>query len=93
MHAVMFFFLFKEFYDQAYSKRTAKALSTANGHAKQNGELKGKENGTSPVVKGEQNGHVKENGYAKSNGALPKNGASAYYMNGTADLNYRPKAQ
>lgn len=55
MHAVMFFFLFKEFYNQAYSKRPPKVAVEANGYVKQNGTLP-------------QNGHVKENGVPSKKG-------------------------
>lgn len=56
MHAVMFFFLFKEFYNQAYNNRKSqKAAVEANGHSKQNGALP-------------QNGHVKENGVSSKKG-------------------------
>ncbi|KRF99860.1 uncharacterized protein Dwil_GK13751, isoform C [Drosophila willistoni] len=43
MHAVMFFFLFNEFYKAAYRSRLMKknaALAAANGHAKPNGYCK-----------------------------------------------------
>ncbi|XP_017847072.1 elongation of very long chain fatty acids protein AAEL008004 isoform X1 [Drosophila busckii] len=42
MHAVMFFFLFNEFYKAAYKSRLEKkaALAMANGHAKPNGYCK-----------------------------------------------------
>ncbi|KAH8347237.1 hypothetical protein KR059_007047 [Drosophila kikkawai] len=43
MHAVMFFFLFNEFYKAAYRSRMMKkngALAAANGHAKPNGYCK-----------------------------------------------------
>lgn len=54
MHAVMFFFLFKEFYNQAYNKRERKAAASAvaNGHTKQNGDVY-------------QNGNKKETGASK----------------------------
>lgn len=79
MHAVMFFFLFKEFYNQAYNRKGGKAV--ANGHIKQNGNADyAKENGTS---------HAKENGYTTPT----KNGASKYYMNGTSELHNRIKSQ
>lgn len=78
MHAVMFFFLFKEFYTQAYSKRkaaTAKADAikngNANGYSYQNGQTKH---------------HYQQNGYHKypsENGVVKHStSASDYYMNG-----------
>ncbi|XP_046670873.1 elongation of very long chain fatty acids protein AAEL008004 isoform X1 [Homalodisca vitripennis] len=61
MHAVMFFFLFKEFYNQSYNRsmKAAAKVATANGVAT-NGVANGKvhQNGT-------QNGHAKTNGYSK----------------------------
>uniref|UniRef100_A0A1B6KPQ9 Elongation of very long chain fatty acids protein n=1 Tax=Graphocephala atropunctata TaxID=36148 RepID=A0A1B6KPQ9_9HEMI len=61
MHAVMFFFLFKEFYNQSYnrSRKGAMKAASANGVAT-NGVANGKvhQNGT-------QNGHAKTNGYSK----------------------------
>lgn len=80
MHAVMFFFLFKEFYNQAYNRKGGKVV--ANGHIKQNGNADHvKENGTTS--------YAKENGYSTPT----KNGASKYYMNGTSELNNRIKSQ
>lgn len=55
MHAVMFFFLFKEFYNQAYSRKSPKSSVETNGHTKQNGILP-------------QNGHIKENGVSSKKG-------------------------
>lgn len=78
MHAVMFFFLFKEFYNQAYNNRKppkSGAAVEANGHTKQNGTLP-------------QNGHYKENGVSSKKGT-----ASEYYMNGTAEISQRIKSQ
>lgn len=77
----MFFFLFKEFYNQAYMKRDGKVA--ANGHIKQNGEIK-------------QNGDVKQHEDVNKNGiknGSMKNGASKYYMNGVSEVNHRIKSQ
>ncbi|KAK4875916.1 hypothetical protein RN001_012338 [Aquatica leii] len=53
MHAVMFFFLFKDFYNQAYNRREKKkAAAATNGHIKHE----------------DQNGYSKQNGHAKQNG-------------------------
>lgn len=83
MHAVMFFFLFKEFYNQAYSRRrdaaekkaaaaAAAAAASQNGHSVQNG-------------KPHQNGKA-------VNGDSPAKSVSEYYMNGTTDLHHRIKS-
>lgn len=49
MHAVMFWFLFKEYYDQSYKKpreaAKAKALAEANANGAANGSVK---NGAAP---------------------------------------------
>lgn len=66
MHAVMFFFLFKDFYKQAY---TRKLKVTSNGHVK-NGYVK-EENGHSSS----QNGYPNQNGYSSKNG-LAHNGTT-----------------
>ncbi|KAF6198164.1 hypothetical protein GE061_007911 [Apolygus lucorum] len=77
MHAVMFFFLFKEFYNQSYNgaKRRAAAKLAANGNAS---------NGTAHT-----NGKVHTNGTSHLNGK--SNGFSKqsdYYVNATqTDVN------
>ncbi|KAF2881321.1 hypothetical protein ILUMI_24851 [Ignelater luminosus] len=73
MHAVMFFFLFKDFYNQAYSRKFRKSSAvTANGVA----------NG---ITNGYASNHEDKNGYSKQNGHTPKqNGvrdATDYYTN------------
>ncbi|XP_025832946.1 elongation of very long chain fatty acids protein AAEL008004 [Agrilus planipennis] len=72
MHAVMFFFLFKDFYNQAYNskkrKMEAKAAAAAAAAAI-----------TSNGKNSEQ--QKQQNGYTKQNGAGVKN-ASEYYSNG-----------
>ncbi|KAJ8954321.1 hypothetical protein NQ318_005908 [Aromia moschata] len=40
MHAVMFFFLFKEFYNQTHNRKRAAALAKAQNGAVQNGHVK-----------------------------------------------------
>ncbi|KRT79806.1 hypothetical protein AMK59_8248 [Oryctes borbonicus] len=93
MHAVMFFFLFKEFYTQAYNNsRRRKPPSTAV-----NGKHANSANGNAVNGYVYQNGHTKhhtqQNGYHRphtvtnsgdSNGVLKQNSTSAsdYYMNG-----------
>ncbi|XP_031349785.1 elongation of very long chain fatty acids protein AAEL008004-like isoform X2 [Photinus pyralis] len=85
MHAVMFFFLFKDFYNQAYNRREKRKLAVqTNGHIKhsedQNGYLK-------------QNGHtIKQNGHTiKQNGVRD---AADYYTNAQfSELNNRTKVE
>ncbi|XP_050706065.1 elongation of very long chain fatty acids protein AAEL008004-like [Eriocheir sinensis] len=87
-HAVMFFFLFSEFYIKAYLRSTKKFYgngtthlpkangSLTNGHIKHaNGHANGKANG---VANGYSNGHA--NGHA--NGHLRSNGAATKDSNG-----------
>lgn len=87
MHAVMFFFLFKEFYNQSYSRRRPKAKVEANGHAnaESNGEIKHNES--------KQNGIHSKNGISNGlqNGYSKQNGASQYYVNSqfSSELHHR----
>uniref|UniRef100_A0A0N7ZCK1 Elongation of very long chain fatty acids protein n=1 Tax=Scylla olivacea TaxID=85551 RepID=A0A0N7ZCK1_SCYOL len=86
-HAVMFFFLFSEFYIKAYLRGTSKLylngtshLSKANGHTNghikhANGHANGKANG---VANGYSNGHA--NGHA--NGTIHYRGSSTKETNG-----------
>lgn len=80
MHAVMFFFLFKDFYNQAYNKRERRKL-VANGHT--NGHISHNE---------DQNGSSKQNGHLpKQNGVRD---AADYYTNAQfGDLHQRTKVQ
>jgi hypothetical protein len=61
-HAVMFFFLFSDFYKSAYLSRAVKRTKAiANGHSdknKTNGVTK--ENGLKAVTNGHVNGYVKK---------------------------------
>jgi len=88
MHAVMFFFLFKDFYNQAYSKKEKKKIQAmTNGHS--NGHIK---------HNGEQNGYAKQNGYVKQNGYTPKQNevrdAADYYTNAQfSELHQRTRVQ
>ncbi|VEN49055.1 unnamed protein product [Callosobruchus maculatus] len=85
MHAVMFFFLFKEFYNEAYTKKKRAAAAAA---------LKLAQNGNGVCQNGAaklQNGVASSNGYAKT----PQNGAAVtsvndYYVNG---VNQRIKGE
>ncbi|XP_057668511.1 elongation of very long chain fatty acids protein AAEL008004-like isoform X1 [Diorhabda carinulata] len=74
MHAVMFFFLFKEFYNQTYIKRRLseekKQKEIVANEKKQNGYT---------------NGHVEHNGVHK-NGI---SNVSEYYVSGTSDIHKR----
>ncbi|XP_060528566.1 elongation of very long chain fatty acids protein AAEL008004-like [Cylas formicarius] len=86
MHATLFLFLFKDFYDQAYKKKEARKIAAVNG--KLNGHNSG--NG---VHKEHANGHAKENGTSYQNGVGHQNGNAkqngAYFTNGSADLHQR----
>lgn len=92
-HAVLFFFLFKDFYLRTYRRRKA---ATQNGKA--NGVSNGKlQNGTA-FQNGQSNGTAKQNG--QSNGTVKPNGvikdASEYYVNGiqsATELHQRFKQQ
>nr|XP_022916067.1 elongation of very long chain fatty acids protein AAEL008004-like [Onthophagus taurus] len=85
MHAVMFFFLFKEFYTQSYigkgGKQKVSVTATngyANGYILQNGETK-----------------QKSNGHIGNGGSSSQTSASDYYMNSNIsnDLQQRLKSQ
>ncbi|XP_066996656.1 very long chain fatty acid elongase AAEL008004 isoform X1 [Anabrus simplex] len=80
MHAVMFYFLFFDFYRQAYMKkqeRKMKASQAANGHAN---------NTTGPKESAYSNGNgVLTNGYAKTR-------AADYYIKADDELHLRPAA-
>nr|CAD7427539.1 unnamed protein product [Timema monikensis] len=102
MHAVMFYFLFSDFYRQAYKKKQkAKALALAE-KALQNGKSNGKENGYangsihtngSVISNGTSasNGHAVSNGHAKANG-YSNSRAADYYIKASPDLHYRAMA-
>lgn len=89
-HAVMFFFLFSEFYINAYIKGAAKVkafamessyLSKANGHTNgriQNGYTKLSNGHANGVANGYTNGHA--NGHA--NGSITSNAAASQESNG-----------
>ncbi|XP_054274145.1 elongation of very long chain fatty acids protein AAEL008004-like isoform X2 [Macrosteles quadrilineatus] len=70
MHAVMFFFLFKEFYNQSYSRprkaraAAAAAAAAANGNGLANGTANGVANGKTEQNGTAQNGHTKTKGYS-----------------------------
>lgn len=79
LHAVMFFFLFKDFYVQTYNRNKAAQkknaeLAAAAAAATQNGN-------SAPVLNGKP---VQQNGIAKK--------ITEYYVNGT-DINERIKSQ
>ncbi|CAH1100722.1 unnamed protein product [Psylliodes chrysocephalus] len=86
MHAVMFFFLFKEFYNQTYNRRHRLAAKAA-----QNGVQNGlKQNGhaSKSYANGHLNGHLKHD--EKQNGV--QNGVtkvSEYYVNGSSEIHQR----
>lgn len=87
MHAVMFFFLFKEFYNQSYNKKVRAAQAAAK--ARSNGVA----NGYISQSKEHQNGYI-PNGYNKtkqSEDYNKQNGASQYYINGqfTSEIHQR----
>ncbi|XP_074028417.1 very long chain fatty acid elongase AAEL008004 isoform X2 [Leptinotarsa decemlineata] len=88
MHAVMFFFLFKEFYNQAYLRRNAKSASSIS----QNVLI---QNGVSNGIS-KQNGYVRnkntENNHQTSNGTGRITSVSEYYMNDVSDLHRRIKS-
>ncbi|KAJ8932802.1 hypothetical protein NQ314_014506 [Rhamnusium bicolor] len=87
MHAVMFFFLFKEFYNDTYNKKKraaeAKALQKQNGYV-QNGYVK---NG---LV---QNGDIKPNSTVNQSSATTVTKISDYYVNGSNDIHHRIKSK
>lgn len=93
-HAVLFWFLFADFYKHTYGRKRAKAAVNGksqlqNGEAKMNG-INGYCNGngvykTNGVTNGAANGHGKpqENGY--KNGVVTTNGhANGYLVHRTA---------
>lgn len=74
MHAVMFFFLFKEFYNQSYNrKQRAKAKVESLAAASTNGHI--------------QNGYTKE--ASKKQQQQQKTAQDYYQMNGNSDLHHR----
>lgn len=77
MHAVMFFFLFKDFYNQAYNRRGRRKLGAeSNGHIKHS----------------EQNGYLKQNGHtSKQNGV--RDAADYYTNAQFSELNNRTKVE
>ncbi|XP_054274430.1 elongation of very long chain fatty acids protein 7-like [Macrosteles quadrilineatus] len=85
LHAIMFYFLFADFYKQAYAKRDAKAraaLAKKNEDAMLNG--KSNSNGyTNGSVKGHTNGHANgiSNGFSNgtANGKTLSNGVNGVY--------------
>ncbi|KYN10707.1 hypothetical protein ALC57_17314 [Trachymyrmex cornetzi] len=90
LHAVMFFFLFKEFYQQSYQEskpRKRNGAAITNGVAKDNHQSKGKH--ANGVANGVANGIV--NGFA--NGSSPRRrDAADYYVKGESlatELNLR----
>ncbi|KAI4460630.1 fatty acid acyl transferase-related [Holotrichia oblita] len=101
LHAVMFFFLFKEFYTQSYSRRRKAAAAAAAGVASSSPAKLANGNANGYVY---QNGHTKhhsqQNGYHRhsstQNGIFKQNtSASDYYMNGhiPAEIEHRIKSQ
>lgn len=108
MHAVMFFFLFKEFYNQSYNKKrrlaaeAAAAASTStpkaangstNGYVYQNGQSKHQNHNNHQPQQRLQNGYHR---HTSENGALAQStSASDYYMNGhiPTEIEQRIKSQ
>ncbi|XP_042231586.1 elongation of very long chain fatty acids protein AAEL008004-like isoform X2 [Homarus americanus] len=94
-HAVMFFFLFSDFYIKAYLKGAAKVKAFANGtsiYVRSNGHANGSlANGITKLVNGVSNGYAngKANGHAngKTNGFANghANGVANGYANGHAN--------
>ncbi|XP_063226669.1 very long chain fatty acid elongase AAEL008004-like isoform X2 [Bacillus rossius redtenbacheri] len=87
MHAIMFYFLFSDFYKQAYKKKHADKLRQAkkaeeNGHCTSNGSAKS--NGTT------SNGALPSNGHA--NNGYSNGGAADYYIKASSDLHLRTLA-
>lgn len=81
MHAVMFFFLFRDFYNQAYNKMAARRLQAKN---KELEKLNGQTNGQ--LVPSTENGHLQSNGknHSEENGQTnmaTKNGVNYYALN------------
>ncbi|KAJ8918577.1 hypothetical protein NQ315_013082 [Exocentrus adspersus] len=89
MHAVMFFFLFKEFYNQTYNKKKAAIKVKAQT---QNGFVK---NGY--VQNGIQNGDVTHNGELKNgvhqNGICKVKCVNEYYVDGSVEAHHRIKSE
>lgn len=90
LHAVMFFFLFKEFYQQSYQEnkpRKSNGSAMTNGVAKDNHQSKGRH--ANGVANGIANGVA--NGFA--NGSSPRRrDAADYYVKGESlatELNLR----
>lgn len=79
MHAVMFFFLFKDFYNQTYSRKRKNDILKAS----QNGVIK---NGyvNHVDVKSAKNG-FHQNGNISQNGIKKINDSNDYYVSGLAD--------
>ncbi|KAH8284050.1 hypothetical protein KR054_008713 [Drosophila jambulina] len=84
MHAVMFFFLFNEFYKAAYRSRMMKkngAIAAANGHAKPNGYCKSINAHDDLAMPQTTEATASETPASKANGSTLTNG----HANGTAN--------
>lgn len=99
MHAVMFFFLFREFYQQAYNRRNKAAVRNTAKVSLTNGKTNGYvyQNGDSNHQK-----HAQPNGFhrqSSENGLTNRKhmsaSASDYYMNGhiPAEIEHTIKSQ
>ncbi|XP_065155675.1 very long chain fatty acid elongase AAEL008004-like [Atheta coriaria] len=95
MHGILFFFLFKQFYEESYLKRSKGAAAlAATAAAAQNKEKNGKKH--EPKEKPTTNGHVKngyqngvQNGVVKEkNGVHQRQTARDYYINSNGDTKY-----
>ena len=90
LHAVMFFFLFREFYQQSYQEskpRKSNGTTMSNGVAKDNHQSKGKH--ANGITNGVANGAV--NGFANDSSPRRRDAAD-YYVKGESlatELNLR----
>lgn len=91
LHAVMFLFLFKEFYQQSYQQKKPRKLATTNGVTKgDHHQSKGKH--ANGVTNGTTNGVANDVTNGIVNGSSPRRrDAADYYVKGEslADLNLR----
>lgn len=80
MHAVMFFFLFKDFYNQTYSKRMrARELKESQNGIVKNGFVNHTEEDKTTTNGVHQNGNVSQNGIRKITDV------NDYYVSGVAE--------
>lgn len=78
MHAVMFFFLFKNFYNETYSRRKKKLSNNSLNGIKNGHSNNGKEHSKS-ITNGVKNGHISQNGIKKITDV------NDYYISGLTD--------